>query len=65
MRAHGEIEKATMMLTSCSAVQRPRAAYLLGLVRDPASAALVLPLLNDHVADVRLVAVQALGTIGT
>ena len=64
MRAHGEIEKATMMLTSRSAVRRARAAYLLGLVRDPACAALVFPLLSDHAADVRLVAVRALGTIG-
>ena len=64
MRAHGEIEKATMMLNSRSAVRRARAAYLLGLVRDPASAALVFPLLSDHAADVRLVAVRALGTIG-
>jgi len=64
MRAHGEIEKAAMMLTSHSAVRRARAAYLLGLVRDPASAALVFPLLRDHAADVRLVAARALGTIG-
>ena len=64
MRAHGEIDEATRRLTSRSAVRRARAAYLLGLVRDPASAALLLPLLSDHVADVRLVAARALGAIG-
>ncbi len=64
LRSHGEIERATRMLTSRSAVRRARAAYLLGLVRDPDSAALVLPLLGDPDADVRLVAARALGAIG-
>jgi len=64
LRARGEIELATRMLTSRSAARRARAAYLLGLVRDPDSAALVLPLLGDTDADVRLVAARALGAIG-
>lgn len=64
LRSRGEIERATRMLTSRSAVRRARAAYLLGLVRDPDSAALVLPLLDDPDADVRLVAARALGAIG-
>lgn len=64
LRSHGEIERATGMLTSRSAVRRARAAYLLGLVRDPDSASLVLPLLGDPDADVRLVATRALGAIG-
>ncbi|TFB50266.1 HEAT repeat domain-containing protein [Cryobacterium tagatosivorans] len=64
LRSHGEIERATRMLTSRSAIRRTRAAYLLGLVRDPNSAALVLPLLGDPDADVRLVAARALGAIG-
>jgi HEAT repeats len=63
MRSHGEIDQATRMLTSSSAVHRARAAYLLGLVRDPSSAEL-LPLLRDHDADVRLVAARTLGLIG-
>lgn len=61
---HGDIDEARRMLTSCSAVARARAAYLLGLVRDPGSVALVLPLLGDSDADVRLVAARALGAIG-
>ncbi len=64
LRSHGEIERATRMLASRSAVRRARAAYLLGLVRDPDSAALVLPLLGDSDADVRLVAARALGALG-
>ena len=64
LRSHGEIERATRMLTSRLAVRRARAAYLLGLIRDPDSAALLLPLLVDRAADVRLVAVRALGAIG-
>ena len=64
LRSHGEIERATRTLTSRSAVRRARAAYLLGLVRDPDSAALVLPLLGDPDAEVRLVAARALGAIG-
>jgi HEAT repeat protein len=64
MRAHGEVDQATKLLTSRSAVRRARGAYLLGLVRDARNAALVLPLLSDPAADVRLVAAQALGAIG-
>ncbi len=64
LRSHGDIERATRMLTSRSPVRRARAAYLIGLVRDPESAALLLPLLGDPDADVRLVATRALGAIG-
>jgi HEAT repeat protein len=64
MRSHGELEEATRMLTSRSAVRRARAAYLFGLVRDPDAVALLLPLLGDPDADVRLVAVRSLGNIG-
>ena len=64
MRAHGEIDQARRMLTSRSAVRRARAAYLLGLVRDGDGVALLLPLLSDPAADVRMVAARALGTIG-
>jgi HEAT repeats len=64
MRSHGEIEAAKRILTSRSAVRRARGAYLLGLVRDSDSAGLVLPLLKDPHADVRLVAARALGCMG-
>ena len=64
LRSHGEIEAAKRMLTSRSAVRRARAAYLLGLVRDSDSVALMLPLLGDPHADVRLVAARSLGAMG-
>ena len=64
LRSHGEIERATRMLNSRSAVRRAKAAYLLGLVRDPHSAAIMLSLLGDPDASVRLVATRALGAIG-
>ena len=64
LRSHGEIERATKMLTSRSAVHRARAAYLFGLVRDPTTAPLVIPLLSDSNADVRFVATRSLGFIG-
>jgi len=64
LRSRGEIDRATKMLTSRSGVRRARGAYLLGLVRDPNLAALVVPLLDDRDPDVRLVAARALGEIG-
>lgn len=64
LRSRGEIEAARRMLTSRSAVRRARSAYLLGLVRDSDSVALVLPLLGDPHADVRLVAARSLGAMG-
>jgi hypothetical protein len=64
MRLHGEVDRARRMLTSRSAVGPARAAYLPGLVRDPGGVALVLPLLSDPEADVRLVASRAPGAIG-
>jgi len=64
LRSRGEIERATEMLTSRSGVVRARGAYLLGLVRDRNLAALLIPLLADRDADVRLVAARSLGVIG-
>ena len=64
MRFHGEIDRATEMLTSRSAVRRAHGAYLLGLVRDRFSSPFLLRLLGDPDADVRLVAARALGVIG-
>lgn len=64
IRFHGEIDTAKGMLTSRSAVHRAHAAYLLGLVRDSENAPLLVPLLADPEADVRLVAARALGAIG-
>lgn len=64
LRVHGELEEANRMLTSRRAVCRAQGAYLLGLVRDPRGARMVLPLLGDSSADVRLVAARALGAIG-
>ena len=64
LRSRGEISRATKMLTSRSGVRRARGAYILGLVRDPNLAALVIPLLSDDDPDVRLVAARALGSIG-
>ena len=64
LRSHGEVERATKMLTSRAAVRRARAAYLFGLIRDPNTARLVVPLLRDHNADVRFVATRSLGFIG-
>jgi len=64
LRSRGEIDRATKMLTSRSGVRRARGAYLLGLVRDPNLAVLLVPLLEDREPDVRLVAARALGEIG-
>jgi len=64
MRFHGEIDRATEMLSSRSAVRRAHGAYLLGLVRDRLSSPFLLRLLGDPDADVRLVAARALGVIG-
>lgn len=64
LRSRGEIDRATKMLTSRSGVRRARGAYLLGLVRDPNLAVLLIPLLEDREPDVRLVSARALGEIG-
>jgi HEAT repeat protein len=64
MRAHGEVDKAAKMLSARSVVDRARAAYLLGLVRDPDSVPQVVRLLDDPAPDARLVAARALGTVG-
>ncbi|MEO8140958.1 MAG: HEAT repeat domain-containing protein [Gemmatimonadota bacterium] len=63
LRLHGDIDNAQGMLTARSAVRRARAAYLLGLVRDPENVLIVMPLLRDPDADVRRVAARALGFI--
>lgn len=64
LRSRGDIRRATEMLTSRSGVQRARGAYLLGLVRDQNLATLLIPLLADRDAGVRLVAARSLGVIG-
>lgn len=64
MSFHGGVERARAMLTSRSAVRRAHGAYVLGLVRDRCNSPLLLPLLGDPDADVRLVAARALGVIG-
>ncbi|HET7476972.1 MAG TPA: HEAT repeat domain-containing protein [Dermatophilaceae bacterium] len=64
LRAHGDVDHARADLRSRSVVSRARAAYLLGLVKDPAHVADLLPLLSDRSAEVRHVAVRALGAIG-
>jgi len=64
LREHGDVDRAVSELGSRSVVTRARAAYLLGLVRDRSHVPHLLPLLRDRSAEVRLVAVRALGAIG-
>jgi HEAT repeat protein len=64
LREHGDIDRALSELRARSVVTRARAAYLLGLVRDRSHVPHLLPLLRDRSAEVRLVAVRALGAIG-
>jgi len=64
LREHGDVDRALAELGSRSVVTRARAAYLLGLVRDRSHVPHLLPLLRDRSAEVRLVAVRALGAIG-
>jgi HEAT repeat protein len=60
----GSIRRALDDLDSRSVVRRSRATWLLGMTRDPAVAPAIRPRLGDHEAEVRLLAVEALGRIG-
>src|SRR5262249_2221420 len=60
----GEFDRARTGLRSRSAVGRARSAYLLGLARQRTDAELLVPLLFDRNADVRLVTARSLGAIG-
>lgn len=64
LRQHGDIDRAVAELRSRSMIRRARAAHVLGLVRDPAHVEDLGDLLSDRSAEVRLVAVRALGAIG-
>jgi len=62
--ARGEFERARSALRSRRAIRRARAAYLLGLAGQQRDAGLLLPLLGDRSAEVRLVAARSLGALG-
>lgn len=62
--ARGEFERARSALRSRLALRRARGAYLLGLARRPGDVGLLLPLLADRSAEVRLVAARSLGSVG-
>ena len=62
--ARGEFERARSALRSRLALRRARAAYLLGLARQPSDVGLLLPLLADRAAEVRLVTTRSLGSVG-
>ncbi len=62
--ARGEFELARSALGSRRAIRRARGAYLLGLARQRQDVGLLLPLLADRAAEVRLVASRSLGSIG-
>jgi HEAT repeat protein len=62
--ARGEFERARPALRSRLAIRRVRAAYLLGQARQPSDVGLLLPLLADRSAEVRLVATRSLGSVG-
>jgi len=64
LRQHGDIARAVEDLGSQSVVRRARAAHVLGLVRDRKHVEDLRELLSDQSAEVRLVAVRALGAIG-
>ena len=64
LHAHDEVEQAVARLGSRSPVRRARAAYLLGLLQEPANVPVLLPLLSDPSPEVRLVTVRSLGLIG-
>ena len=62
--ARGEFERARLALRSRLALRRARGAYLLGLARQRSDVSLLLPLLADRSAEVRLVATRSLGSVG-
>lgn len=62
--ARGEFERARSALRSRLALRRARGAHLLGLARQRSDIDLLLPLLADRSAEVRLVAARSLGSVG-
>jgi HEAT repeat protein len=60
----GEFRRARLAVRSRRAIARARAAWLLGLARQPENAALLLPLLADRSADVRRAAARSRGSLG-
>jgi HEAT repeats len=60
----GEFKRARSAVRSRRAIVRARAAWLLGLSRQPQDAVFLLPLLTDASADVRLAAARSLGSLG-
>ncbi len=60
----GELDRARTGVRSPSAVRRARNAHLLGLAGRVEDAAVLVPLLTDRAAEVRLVAARSLGLIG-
>lgn len=62
--ARGEFGRARSALRSRRAIARERAAWLLGFSRRPENAVLLLPLLTDRSAAVRLAAARSLGSLG-
>lgn len=62
--ARGEFERARSDLRSRLVLRRARAAYLLGLARQRGDVGLLLPLLADRSAEVRVVTTRSLGSIG-
>jgi HEAT repeat protein len=64
IEARGEFERARPAVRSGLAIRRARAAYLLGLARQPDDVGLLLPLLADRSAEVRVVAARSLGAVG-
>jgi HEAT repeat protein len=62
--ARGEFERARSALRSRLALRRARGAYLLGLARQRGDVGLLLPLLADRSAEVRLVVTRSLGSAG-
>jgi HEAT repeat protein len=62
--ARGEFERARSAVRSRLALRRARGAYLLGLARQRQDVGLLLPLLADRSAEVRLVTTRSLGSVG-
>jgi HEAT repeat protein len=62
--ARGEFRRARSAVRSRRAIVRERAAWLLGFSRTPEDTVLLLPLLTDRSAAVRLAAARSLGSLG-